>query len=244
MDRIGVRNDQMTTETSCQDKLWTYYQNESCNTFAGAKPRIDYLLKKAMEKNRSNPVCILNIGAGDGYLEESARRKNCDIHSLDPDPRTVDRLSSKKIKAYKGYIEQMPFTDGQFDVVIASEVLEHLEPEQFEKGLEEVHRVMKAGAWFIGTVPYRENLGSNIVICPHCEKVFHRWGHKRSFDVIDIREELSRLFPDAYVARRAFGAVKGRPFIGKVKSLIRLVLGHYGVAIAAPNIYFEARRIN
>ncbi|MFZ5571244.1 MAG: class I SAM-dependent methyltransferase [Thermodesulfobacteriota bacterium] len=227
-----------------QDRLWTYYQNESQASFAGAKPRIDFLLKKVVEKSRSGSIGLLNIGAGDGYLEETARRKRFDIHSLDPDPRTVERLVSKNIKASRGYMEQMPFMDEMFDFVIASEVLEHLEKDQFEKGLAEVHRVMKTGGWFIGTVPYREQLGANVVICPNCEEIFHRWGHKRSFGTGDIQRELERFFPDPHVKIRAFVAIKGRTMPGKLKSLIRLVLGRYGVAIAAPNIYFEARKMS
>src|SRR3712207_7275576 len=48
--------------------------------------------------------------------------------------------------------------------------------------LDEVRRVLKSGGRFIGTVPYREDLPANEVMCPHCSSTFRRWGHEQSFD--------------------------------------------------------------
>jgi hypothetical protein len=43
----------------------------------------------------------------------------------------------------------------------------------------------------IGTVPYKENLLENQVVCPKCGEIFHKWGHQQSFDV----KSLSKIFP-------------------------------------------------
>ncbi len=225
-----------------QDTLWSYFQNELPASFQGAKPRIHFILKRILRSGSHTPVRVLNVGAGDGYLEESAHRFGLDIYSLDPDMKTIDRLLEKKIKAYQGHIEQMPFEDEMFDFVIASEVLEHLDEEQFEKGIAEIRRVMKVGASFIGTVPYQEDLSTNIVICPHCETVFHRWGHKRAFDIKTVEQQMSLFFSDLSVRKKTFVAFKERNLSGKIKSLARLLIGYFGAAIASSNIYFEARK--
>ena len=61
-----------------------------------------------------------------------------------------------------------------------------------ERGLAEVARVQIPGAHLIGTVPFRQDLSANIVVCPDCGEAFHRWGHRRSFDKDDLRLALRR----------------------------------------------------
>ena len=136
----------------------------------------------------------------------------------------------------------MPFSDGNFDFVVASEVLEHLNDDQLESGIKEIIRALCHDGWFLGTVPYCENLLLNQAICPKCGETFHRWGHKRSFDIKIMREELSQFFSSVVVKRKTFVKFQGRGFAGMVKSLIRLILGICGAQIAAPNIFFLARK--
>ena len=225
-----------------QNKLWAHFQNISPETFEDAKSRLDYILRAISRKKISDVPCVLNIGAGNGYFEECAERSGWDIYSLDPDEMIVDRLLEKGIKASKGHIEQMPFCDGSFDFVVASEVLEHLGDTQFRSGIGEIIRVMSNVSWFLGTVPYCENLSLNQVVCPRCGEVFHRWGHKRSFDTKAIRDELSQSFSDVVANRRTFVRFQGRGIAGIVKSSVRLILGNCGAEIASPNIFFVARK--
>lgn len=136
----------------------------------------------------------------------------------------------------------MPFRDASFEFVVASEVLEHLGDDQRVIGIREAVRVLSHRGWFLGTVPYREDLLLNQVICPRCGEVFHRWGHRKSFDMNIVRSELSPLFNDVLVRKTAFVAFRGRTFFGMIKSFLRLILARYGAAIAAPSIYFAARK--
>lgn len=225
-----------------QDKLWGYFQNKYPQAFEGAKPRMDYIIGEISRKKNSPTPRVLNIGTGDGYLEEHLKRLGWDIFSLDPDDRTIRRLFKKGIKAYTGHIQRMPFDDASFDFVVASELLEHLSKEQFHLGIGEVARVINRYGWFIGTVPYCENLFLNQVVCPRCGEIFHRWGHRRSFDPKTIYDELSLLFNVVTVKRKAFVSFKGRGVAGRIKGFIRLILAKYGIEIAAPSIYFVARK--
>jgi SAM-dependent methyltransferase len=234
-----------TISKSCydsQNKLWAHFQNKSPETFEDAKPRLDYILRAISRKKISDVLSVLNIGAGNGYFEERAKQSGWEIYSLDPDEITVKRLLEKGIKASKGHIEQMPFCDRSFDFVVASEVLEHLSDNQFRSGIGEIVRVMRNVGWFLGTVPYCENLSLNQVICPRCGEIFHRWGHKRSFDIRAIRDELSQFFSGAVVKRRTFVRFQGRGIAGTVKSAVRLILGTCGAEIASPNIFFVAKK--
>jgi len=232
----------LETDSSPQDRIWRHFQNRHPEVFEGAKPRMDYIVREISRRKTTSIPHVLNIGAGNGYLEASVTRLGWMMYTLDPDEGTVNWLLEKGIWACRGRMENMPFADDSFDFVIASEVLEHLNAEQFDQGLAEVVRVMRKGAWFIGTVPYCENLVLNEVVCPRCQEVFHRWGHQRSFDLFTMRTELSRFFDETIVKRRGFVLFRGRNCVGKIKSLIRFMLASYGAQIASPNIYFAARK--
>ena len=225
-----------------QNRVWKHFQNISPETFEGARPRLDFILRAIYKKSKYFIPRVLNIGAGNGYLEESAQELGWDIYTLDPDEETINRLKEKGIKGHVGYIERMPFDDESFDFIIASEVLEHLNDDQRQIGIREVFRVIVQGGWFLGTVPYCENLRLNQVVCPKCGEVFHRWGHKRSFYIKTIRDELSLFLNVIDVKRTAFVSFQGRSVSGKIKSLIRLVLAKLGSPIAVPSIYFMARK--
>ena len=228
--------------SSHQDNIWRYFQNRHPEIFEGATARMDYIVREISRKKTTSIPRVLNIGAGNGYLEEKVTRLGWVIYSLDPDEGAVSRLLEKGVKAYRGYMGEMPFADDSFDFVVASEVLEHLDAQQLHEGLKEAVRVMRRGAWFIGTVPCRENLTLNEVVCPRCQEVFHRWGHQRSFDLQTMQSQLLSFFHKAVVKRKGFVAFRGRSWRGKIKSLVRSILAHYGEPIASPNIYFAARK--
>jgi SAM-dependent methyltransferase len=164
------------------------------------------------------------------------------VHALDPSPESVAALVGSGIAAQIGRIESMPFADGHFDCVVASEVFEHLSVAQRAQGLEEIRRVLKPGGYLVGTVPYCEILKDNLAICPKCQHVFHRWGHTTSFDLAQVRGELAPHFKTVTCRRTAFVQFAGRSLAGKFKSLARLVLGKCGASIAVPNILFTGRK--
>src|SRR6266536_271057 len=163
-----------------QDLIWDYYQNESPETFEGSRARLRLLV------SRIEPFEVaLNIGCGSGLFEELALPKKIDIYSLDPSERSIGQLRGALHlgdKARVGYIQQLPFSNSYFDVVVVSEVLEHLTPAVTRAGLEEIRRVLKPGGRILGTVPSREDLRAQIAVCPGCGKKFHKWGHEQSFN--------------------------------------------------------------
>ena len=188
-------------------------------------------------------VETLNIGIGSGHFERACRNRGWNIHSLDPDAESCARLAAEGIEARAGTIENMPVESRACDFVVASEVLEHLSDAQRAAGLGEIARALVPGGWFLGTVPYREDLAAQQVVCPACGEVFHRWGHQASFGVAEIRRELSRNFRVEEARRTAFVAFRGRGFTGAIKSLVRVALARRGAMIAIPTIYFAARKV-
>jgi SAM-dependent methyltransferase len=191
---------------------------------------------------------VLNIGVGSGYLEQLLLNRGVDVSSLDPSPESIDRLRNEPnmgARARAGYSQSLPFGDRSFDTVIMTEVLEHLPDEVLHQTLDEVGRVLKSDGELRGTVPYRENLAANHVLCPHCQAQFHRWGHEQTFDTASLRDlfhqhgfTVKRIYPRAFPD---FRRKSPRLF---VKALFRYVLGRMGEPLVGPNLYFCVRRVN
>ncbi len=225
-----------------QDKIWSYFQNEGVSSFDSAAPRLEFLIRQIARWSGVRHPKVLNIGAGGGQLEAGALRRGWGIHTLDPDPLAIERLQATGVHAQQGYIERLPYADGEFDCVVASEVLEHLTDDQRRQGLAEMARVLKPGGHVFVTVPADENLAEGRVVCPDCGSVFHRWGHQASFSAERLRSEISPHFTVKELRRTAFIDFASRSLLGRVKGLARLLMARAGVSIAVPTLYCAAQR--
>lgn len=122
---------------------------------------IDMVLKRKHDR-------ILDIGSGTGHLIHglSAVSKGC--VALDIEPESLGHIYSKNpnIVCISSDVHYgLPFKKDSFDVVIASELLEHLnEPRRF---YEEVRRVLKRNGILILTTPNSDNLTYKLFrLCP------------------------------------------------------------------------------
>ncbi len=226
------------TDLDNQENLWDYYQNETPDYFTGALPRYKFLLKAIPAG-----AAALNIGVGSGRFEDLAQEKGVDIYALDPVPKSIETLQSRLglgEKARSGYSQDIPFPDSTFDFVVASEVLEHLSPEITAATLKEIRRVLKPGGAFIGTVPARENLQEQIVVCPGCSLRFHRWGHQQSFSIESMRHLLSKELKPVQVEEKLFIAYSLLNFKGRIVGAVKYLLFKLGVMGSNQNVYFRA----
>ena len=231
-----------------QDAIWDYFQNEGVASFDGSEARLSYLVKKIAPGSR-----VLNIGVGSGVFERLGLARGIDIHCIDPSKRAIESLREKLgigEKARVGYSQEIPFCDHYFDVVVMSEVLEHLTDDVLERTIAEVHRVLAdpskgGGGVFIGTVPAREKLLDQATVCPCCGNKFHRWGHHQTFDLPRLRGMLGHLFQFRYLTERTFVSWKDLNWKGKmhffIKSGLRIVAGIHG---SGETIFFMAEKRN
>lgn len=121
---------------------------------------------------------------------------------VDVDESLMARMAAPHVVAS---IDSLPFADGAFDAVVASEVLEHLPVDVFERSRSELSRV--AGRVIVVTVPNSESLESASTRCPKCGCIFSIHGHVRRFD----RQTLDGLFPGWHLsAAEQIGPWKAR----------------------------------
>lgn len=226
-----------------QHRIWDHFQTTRVDSFDHARGRYAAMAVEARRRQGADGGRVLNIGIGAGILERLLLARGWRVASLDPSETAVAPLLPQGIDARCGYAQRMSFDDASFDVVVASEVLEHIEPATRAEVLAEVARVLTPGGWFIGSVPYREVLGDQEVICPDCGKVFHRWGHVSSFDLQPLQVELARVFDAVSCRRLSFvDWAAARTPLRLAKAVVQSLLGRLGEPIASPSIEFAARR--
>src|SRR5262245_24024201 len=79
-----------------------------------------------------------------------------ELHGLDLDasPEPVNEMLARSgfsAKLVQGNVYQLPYDDGQFDLVVSFSVFEHLH--EFKRGLSEVSRVLRPGGSFLLCMP-------------------------------------------------------------------------------------------
>jgi SAM-dependent methyltransferase len=87
----------------------------------------------------SAQASVLDIGCGNGYLQYHLERLFETVVGIDFSPAMLARNPCRQCLC--GDCTRLPFTDGSFDVVIASHLLHHLEPRERLAALSEMKRV-------------------------------------------------------------------------------------------------------
>ena len=129
---------------------------------------------------------ILDVGAGDGRIWEQIRARGLQVTALDLSLVALARLS---VPSCCGSADRLPFGDAAFDLVLSTEMLEHVPSSIYPRVLSELARV--AGRYVLVTVPNRENLTEQQAKCGACGRTFHIWGHARAY----TRAKVNQLFP-------------------------------------------------
>jgi ubiquinone/menaquinone biosynthesis C-methylase UbiE len=96
---------------------------------------------------------LLDLGCGTGTLVLMARRRHPDaiVIGVDGDPtilgiaRRKARRAGIAVQLDEGMAYALPYADGSFDAVVSTLTFHHLTPDQQERALTEVRRVLRPG---------------------------------------------------------------------------------------------------
>jgi ubiquinone/menaquinone biosynthesis C-methylase UbiE len=106
---------------------------------------------------------VLDIGCGQGWQLAEIRKlcPDAKLHGMDISPKLVS-LAREHVPGgdfQTGDADNLAYADTQFDVVVMTEVLEHLSDPVL--ALTQLKRVLKPGGWLLMTVPNRDWLRYN-----------------------------------------------------------------------------------
>jgi len=140
---------------------------------------------------------VLDVGCNDGSMGLLLQTKNrCTVFGIDVVGELVVRANLRGIIARVQNVENLEFKDSFFDAVVMGEVLEHCyDPYD---ALKEIHRVLKPGGVFSGSVPHPGGgMGGE----------HHKYAdfHQSLFQTDELESKLSIFFKDV--------EIKGTPYL-------------------------------
>ncbi len=114
----------------------------------GGEKRFRHLALQGLEINADTEILDLCCGAGQTtqFLVQCSKR----VTGLDISPVALERASKNVPQAryVEGLAEDIPLPDQQFDLVHTSAALHEMNPQQLERIMREVYRVLKPGGIF------------------------------------------------------------------------------------------------
>jgi SAM-dependent methyltransferase len=156
----------------------------------------------------SSPYRVLEVGPGPGEVSERIQRElGARVVAVDVSERMVELARRRGVDARVGDVEELPFADDEFDLVVAAWVLFHLP--DLESGLAEIARVLRPGGRLVAVTNSEHHLGearSHAGFSMAGRLIFSRENGEQSlrrhFDSVERTDiDGSLTFPDADAIR-------------------------------------------
>jgi SAM-dependent methyltransferase len=138
-----------------------------------------------IEKYSEDGQKILDVGVGLGRL--LSKFPNLDKYGLDISSSYLKLVSEKNIQCCYSKIEDMPYKDEFFDIIVCTDVLEHVL--DLNLAVTNILRVLKKDGILIIRVPYKEDL--EVYLDP---EIAYYYIHVRSFDEYSLQLLFTRSY--------------------------------------------------
>lgn len=133
-----------------------YYHEANLTVPAFIDKRLDEILATFAPFRRHNR--LLDIGCGAGTLLQAAQRAGWEAEGMEVSGPAVAHVRALGFKVFHGELAAASYPANTFDVVTASEVLEHLPEPQAVLG--EIMRILRPGGLLWGTTPHGRGLSA------------------------------------------------------------------------------------
>jgi 2-polyprenyl-3-methyl-5-hydroxy-6-metoxy-1,4-benzoquinol methylase len=136
------------------DSVW---ESERLETWRTYKEKFDKIIQ-ALNTIDKDKIRIADIGCGVGVLLRRIIKEipNTEIYGIDISKKAID-LFKRTEPRFQGFVGNFPvinpFKEKYFDVVIATEFIEHVSDEHLHKFLIESKKILKDGGLFICSTP-------------------------------------------------------------------------------------------
>lgn len=142
---------------------------------------------------------ILDVGVGLGRLL-SKLELNVDKYGVDISKSYLGEAKDKGITVCLSKIEELPYSDNIFDVIVTTDVLEHVF--DLNQCVKEIKRVLKPNGYLIVRVPYREDLSAYI----NYDK--YEFIHLRNFDENNLDLFFRKIFNFQFINYELVGLIE------------------------------------
>jgi SAM-dependent methyltransferase len=127
------------------------------SAYTGVESGIDAREPAMVEIRALSPQRVLEVGCGWGELAEwIARDTGAEVVAVDLSSRMVELARERGVDARVADVQQLPFADGEFDLVVAAWMLYHVP--DLDRGLRELARVLRPGGGLVAVTNSRFHL--------------------------------------------------------------------------------------
>ena len=156
-----MRPDAYTEMAAIEDRHWW---------FRGRRALLWALLRRCSGAQRG-PVLDAGCGSGRNMAEFASLGR---VSGVDPAPEALEACRARGLTdVVQAPLEQLPFDDGSFNLLLATDVLEHVDDDR--AALRELRRVATPDALLLVTVPAHARLWS-----AHDDALHHRRRYSRA----------------------------------------------------------------
>lgn len=141
-------------------------------------------LLNSFSKEKEKPK-VLDVGVGLGRLLEELNE--CEKYGMDISLKYLNYAKQKGIEVCKSKIEDMPYCDNFFDIILCTDVLEHVL--DLNHCISKILNVLKVGGHLVIRVPYKEDLSSYLL-----ETNPYEFVHLRNFDESSLLLLFKKIF--------------------------------------------------
>ncbi len=104
---------------------------------------------------------LLEVGFGPGTLLQAAARAGWSSEGVEVSHMAVEHLRSLGLRAFHGELAAACYPTSSFDIVVASELLEHVvDPKTL---LQEIARLLRPGGLFWATTPHARGISARVL---------------------------------------------------------------------------------
>jgi SAM-dependent methyltransferase len=167
-----------------------YYDEEHLALPAFIVQRLDEIVAGFQSYRQTNR--FLDIGSGGGSLLEAARRAGWTAEGVEVSRTAVEHVRTLGFKVHWGELEGANYPANHFDVVTASEVIEHVADPQAM--LKEIARILRPGGVLWATTPHGRGVSARAlglhweaVIPPNHLQLFSTKGVRMLLDKAGFR---------------------------------------------------------
>jgi len=191
---------EITWNSEKAGRIWSFYSQSISHQrrYFGRQTgtEVAQLLKRKVLRKVTS---IIDFSCGRGDLIHACSkflRPDQRIHGADVSPdsvRAAQNLNREHL-TFSGItaINNFPSTlaSDSFDLVIATEVIEHLSDPELDKVISEIKRILRPSGFLFVTTPFEEDLETEKTLCPECGCIFHRWQHMRSWSIVELKQKM------------------------------------------------------
>lgn len=152
----------LTRKISCNEVLEIEKEFPNSTIDAERMVLISKFLCQSASQNNSSDLRLLDIGSGFGFFSLCARKNGFEVVSINPGEyenlvyAELFNMNGYTANIQEGMFEDFKFSIESFDVVIASQVLEHVKhPREM---VSEIERILKPGGILVIAVPNLHSL--------------------------------------------------------------------------------------